>query len=216
MCCASADDFYADTADLPTYEQIQNIINSEFNVTENFIDHDIPTFYIRYKEGSKEAFLRLVQKLEHLELVPLLRKNEEKVVLRVVAKPPVKPSRIQAVDHVHLEAPSGLDDALYWFYGEVGCLQSVPCDTAEASELRFTAERLELRIRIVECPRIESFACRITLQVPSLAEAAEQLEERSVAYERLSGVTFTDRRLATHDPAGNRVELKQQWPHLVL
>ncbi len=93
MCCASADDYVADPAGLPTFEQIQVMVNSEFDVEESFVDHDIPTFYIRYKENSKEAFLRLMQKLEPLELIPLLRKKEETFVLRVMAKPPVKPSR---------------------------------------------------------------------------------------------------------------------------
>ena len=93
MCCAFADDYHDDLADLPTFEKIQTIVDSEFDVEESFVDHDIPTFYIKYKEDSKESFLRLMQKLELLELIPLLRKNEEKFVLRVMAKPPVKPSR---------------------------------------------------------------------------------------------------------------------------
>jgi membrane-associated protease RseP (regulator of RpoE activity) len=94
MCCASADDYPDDSADLPTFEQIQVMVDSEFDVKENFVDHDIPTFYIRYKEDSKEAFLRLVQQLEPMKLIPLLRKENETFVLRVVAKPPVKPNRI--------------------------------------------------------------------------------------------------------------------------
>jgi membrane-associated protease RseP (regulator of RpoE activity) len=92
MCCASADD-YLDDHDLATFEEVQLMVNSEFDIQESFVDHDIPTFFIRYKKDSKEAFLRLVQKLDPLDLIPLLRKNEETVVLRVVAKPPVKPSR---------------------------------------------------------------------------------------------------------------------------
>jgi membrane-associated protease RseP (regulator of RpoE activity) len=37
--------------------------------------------------------LRLVKSLDAIELVPLLRRKKEKVVLQVVRKPPVKPSR---------------------------------------------------------------------------------------------------------------------------
>jgi catechol 2,3-dioxygenase-like lactoylglutathione lyase family enzyme len=52
---------------------------------------------------------------------------------------------------------------------------------------------------------------RVTIAVPSLAEAVQRLDERSVAYERLTGILFTDRRLQVLDPAGNRVEFKQEW-----
>ena len=93
MCCASGADSFADPEDLPTFEQVQLMVNSEFDVKESLVDHDIPTFFIRYNENSKEAFLRLVQKLDPLNLIPLLRKNDETVVLRVMTKPPVKPSR---------------------------------------------------------------------------------------------------------------------------
>ena len=93
MCGASKDDDLADPSDLPTFEQIQVLVETEFDLKESFVDHDVPTFKIEYNENSKEAFLRLVQKLETLELVPLLRKSEETIVLRVMAKPPITPSR---------------------------------------------------------------------------------------------------------------------------
>jgi membrane-associated protease RseP (regulator of RpoE activity) len=93
MCCASTDDYINDHADLPTFEQIQVMVDSEFDVEEGFVDHDIPTFYIQYKEDSKKAFLRLVQQLEPLEVIPFLRKENKTFVLRVVTKPPVKPTR---------------------------------------------------------------------------------------------------------------------------
>jgi membrane-associated protease RseP (regulator of RpoE activity) len=93
MCGASADDYLADPDDLPTFEQIQVMVDSEFDVEESFVDHDVPTFYVKYNENSKEAFLRLVQKLEPLKLIPHLRKSEETVVLRVMGKPPITPSR---------------------------------------------------------------------------------------------------------------------------
>ena len=94
MCCASADNPVDDLVGAPTFEQIQVMVESQFDVEESFVDHNVPTFYIRYREDSKEAFLRLVHNLEPLELIPVLRKTEEKdVVLRVIAKPPVNPSR---------------------------------------------------------------------------------------------------------------------------
>jgi len=93
MCCASSDDYFADPVGTPPFEQVQAIVEAEFDVKESFIDHDIPTFHVTYREDSKEAFLRLMECLESLELIPLLRQQDEKVVLRVLPKPPTKPNR---------------------------------------------------------------------------------------------------------------------------
>jgi hypothetical protein len=95
MCCASSEDYLADPVGMPPFEKVQAMVEAEFDVKEGFIDHDIPTFHVNYREDSKEAFLRLMQNLESLELVPLLRQREEKVVLQVLPKPPIKPNRNQ-------------------------------------------------------------------------------------------------------------------------
>jgi membrane-associated protease RseP (regulator of RpoE activity) len=93
MCCASSDDYFTNPRELPSFEEVQNMVNSEFNVQEGFVEHGIPTFYVNYRDDSKEAFLRLINRLDSIELIPLLRQKDEKVVLRIVAKPPVKPNR---------------------------------------------------------------------------------------------------------------------------
>ncbi len=124
----------------------------------------------------------------------------------------MQPSRIQAVDHVNIEAPFGLDDDLRWFYLEVGGLEEVACEEADGPGLRFKSARLEVRIHVKADPKIASAARRITLAVPSLAETRERLEARSVPVERFPGLAFTDRRIGVDDPAGNRVEFKQEWP----
>jgi len=69
------------------------MVESEFDVEEGFVEHDIPTFYVRLREDSKEAFLRLAKHAESLGLIPLLRRRGEKVVLQAIAKPSTKPSR---------------------------------------------------------------------------------------------------------------------------
>jgi membrane-associated protease RseP (regulator of RpoE activity) len=93
MCCASSDDYFADPVGMPPFEQVQAMVKAEFDVEESFVDHNIPTFHVRYREESKEAFLRLMEHLEPLQLIPILRKKDETVVLRVMAKPPIKPNR---------------------------------------------------------------------------------------------------------------------------
>jgi len=93
MCCASSDDYFADPVGVPPFEQVQVMVEAEFDVEEGFVDHSVPTFHVRYREDSKEAFLRLMKRLESLELLPILRQKEEKVVLQVLPKPPIKPNR---------------------------------------------------------------------------------------------------------------------------
>ena len=124
----------------------------------------------------------------------------------------MKPSRIQAIEHVTLEAPPGLNDELRWFYTEVAELEEAPQAELDGSPLRFRSARIELRVNIREDPLTDSIGCRATILVPSLKESVERLEERNVGCQRLSGIVYTDRRVAVLDPAGNRVELKQEWP----
>ena len=126
-----------------------------------------------------------------------------------------KQSRIQAVEHVNLEAPPGIEEAIRWFYGEVALLREVTDAGDGSTMLRFKSERIELRVHVVVSPTIEAVDCRVTIAVPSLPEASDRLTERRVAFDRVSGITLTDRRLQVLDPAGNRVEFKQEWPQEV-
>jgi len=73
---------------------IYNLVASEFQVIDHFMEHGILTFHVQLGENSKEAFLRLVKKLEPLGLAPLLRKTEKQNVLRIIKKPPIKKSNI--------------------------------------------------------------------------------------------------------------------------
>jgi len=93
MCCASSADEFSDPVNLPTFEDIQNMVNSEFDVEESFVEHGIPTFYIRHNQKTKKTFLKLVNRLNSIKLIPILRERHGKVILRIIAKPHVNPSR---------------------------------------------------------------------------------------------------------------------------
>lgn len=94
MCGASSNDYFAEPSDIiAQFEQIRVMVESEFAVEDGFVEHGVPTFYVRMREDSKEAFLRLAQRMESLGLIPVLRRIEEKVVLRAISKPSTKPSR---------------------------------------------------------------------------------------------------------------------------
>jgi len=94
MCSASSNEYFAEPSDvIAQFEQIRVMVESEFDVEEGFVEHDVPTFYVRLREDSKEAFLRLAKRMDPLSLIPVLRKREEKVVLQAITKPPTRPSR---------------------------------------------------------------------------------------------------------------------------
>ena len=94
MCGASSNDYFAEPFDMiAQFEQIRGMVGSEYDVEDGFVEHGVPTFYVKLREDSKEAFLRLTQRMESLRLIPVLRRMEEKVVLRAIPKPSTKPSR---------------------------------------------------------------------------------------------------------------------------
>jgi catechol 2,3-dioxygenase-like lactoylglutathione lyase family enzyme len=130
----------------------------------------------------------------------------------------MRPSKIRAVDRVVRDAAIGLAEALRWFYVDVAGLEEVDPDPDRAAgpgaaTLHFRAARQELQIRLVPNPVIESAGFPIVIAVASLDEASELLGARSVACETISGIGWPDRRLATNDPAGNRVDFKREWPY---
>ncbi|UCF34178.1 MAG: hypothetical protein JSV78_02515 [Phycisphaerales bacterium] len=123
-----------------------------------------------------------------------------------------KLSRIQAVDHIHIEATLECAEELRWFYGELAGLEEVQEDGVEATVLRFRSAQVEIHIHLVEEPEIETVDERVTVAVPSFAAVKQELQERRVPFQLIRGVTWTDQRLSLLDPAGNRVALRREWP----
>ena len=76
------------------FEKLTSIVSEEFNVAESLIEHNIPTYYLVQSQETKQAFLRLLQKLEMLNLMAFLRRSDTSVILRVVPKPDNKPSNV--------------------------------------------------------------------------------------------------------------------------
>jgi hypothetical protein len=94
MCGASSSHYSDEPSDIiAQFEQIRVMVESEFEMEDGFVEHGVPTFYVRMRDDSKAAFLRLAQRMESLKLIPVLRRIEEKVVLRAIPKPSTKPSR---------------------------------------------------------------------------------------------------------------------------
>ncbi|HLN45556.1 MAG TPA: site-2 protease family protein [Candidatus Sulfotelmatobacter sp.] len=73
------------------FERITQIVRSEFEVEEALIQNGTSTYYLKWPQETKQPFLKLLNKLKELNLIALLRK-EDRIVLRVITKPSVKPS----------------------------------------------------------------------------------------------------------------------------
>jgi membrane-associated protease RseP (regulator of RpoE activity) len=73
------------------YEQIQQMVASEFTIEEGFIEYNTPTFYVKQQPTLKQAFMRLYRQFDPKQLIPILRKRGDRAMLQVVSKPPIKP-----------------------------------------------------------------------------------------------------------------------------
>lgn len=76
------------------FEQITTLVSAEFQVEEALMEHNVPTYYLKQPQETKQAFLKLLKNLEKLNLIAILRKSGERIVLKIIPKSPVKPSNI--------------------------------------------------------------------------------------------------------------------------
>jgi len=76
------------------FEKITQIVISNFQIEEAFLANGIPTYNLKQPQETKQAFLKLLKELEPMNLVAILRKQEGKIVLRIIRKPVAKPSNV--------------------------------------------------------------------------------------------------------------------------
>lgn len=76
------------------FEQITARVSAEFQIEESLLEHGVPTYYLKQPSETKQAFLRLLKNLEAMNLIAVLRRQNGRVVLRVILKPEVKPSNV--------------------------------------------------------------------------------------------------------------------------
>lgn len=74
------------------FEEITQFVAAEFKIEESLMEQGTPTYYLAWPQETKQPFLRLLARLEEKKLIAFLRKVDNRIVLRVVPKPPVKPS----------------------------------------------------------------------------------------------------------------------------
>jgi hypothetical protein len=76
------------------FEQITALVSGEFQIEEALLEHNIPTYYLKQPQETKKAFLRLLKKLEAMNFIAILRRQDGKIFLKIIPKPATKPSNI--------------------------------------------------------------------------------------------------------------------------
>jgi Rad3-related DNA helicase len=61
-------------ASLTEFEKLKEIVCENFQVEEALIEHNIPTFYLKQPQETKQAFLKLLKKLESMNFGGLSKK----------------------------------------------------------------------------------------------------------------------------------------------
>jgi membrane-associated protease RseP (regulator of RpoE activity) len=76
------------------FEKLKEMVSEHFQIEEALIEHEVPTFYLKQPQETKQAFIELLKKLEPIGLIAFLRKSEGRLALKIFQKPPAKPSNI--------------------------------------------------------------------------------------------------------------------------
>ncbi len=76
------------------FERISSLVSAEFQIEEALLENNVPTYYLKQPQETKQAFLRLLKTLDAVNSIAVLRKVDKRIVLKIVPKPPTKPSNI--------------------------------------------------------------------------------------------------------------------------
>lgn len=119
--------------------------------------------------------------------------------------------RLDAVDHVIVEARPDCATRVAWFYDDILGLEQRRRLDDTGAVLRFRSDRLELRVQLVDSPYIHPADTRIHLSVPALDDVTDLLDDNKYEYGWIRGLQFTDRQVVMLDPAGHRIAVRQLW-----
>ena len=72
-------------------DRITEIVSSEFQIEKTIFAEENPIYHLKWPQETKQAFLRVLNKLDKLGLIAYLRKSEGRIILRVTDKPSTKP-----------------------------------------------------------------------------------------------------------------------------
>lgn len=75
------------------FDEFKRTVEEEFAVLSSYIELGTPTFIISTTE-TKKPFKRLATKMKHRGYLPVLRRENGRLILRVIPKPVTKPARV--------------------------------------------------------------------------------------------------------------------------
>jgi membrane-associated protease RseP (regulator of RpoE activity) len=76
------------------FERITALVSQQFQVEEAVMESGVPTYYLKQPQETKQPFLTLLKYLDYINLMPVLRRIDQRIVLKVIPKPKTKPSNI--------------------------------------------------------------------------------------------------------------------------
>lgn len=77
------------------FQQVSTLVSEQFQIEESLLENGVPTYYLKQPQETKRTFIKLLEKLTPLNLIAILRRSDNgRIVLRIISKPPVKPSNI--------------------------------------------------------------------------------------------------------------------------
>lgn len=76
------------------FEKITTLVAAEFQIEESLMENGVPTYHLKQPQETKQPFLKLLKSLNSINLIAVLRRIDGRIVLRVIPKPPVKPSNV--------------------------------------------------------------------------------------------------------------------------
>lgn len=76
------------------FERTTALVTAEFQIEEALLEHNIPTYYLKQPQETKQAFLGLLKNLEPMNCIAILCRHDQRIVLRIIPKPPTKPSNV--------------------------------------------------------------------------------------------------------------------------
>ena len=98
---------YLETPSYPSFPELKALISSKFNVLDAYIDErGIPNFIIS-PEITKENFKKASKEFMKLNLMPFLRKEENRYVIKILLKPFERKGKSNLLNLILLNATLG-------------------------------------------------------------------------------------------------------------
>lgn len=77
-----------------SFERLKAVVSEHFQLEEALMEYDVPTFYLRQPQETKQTFLKLCKELDGMNSIAFLRHVNGRIALKIFPKSASKPSNI--------------------------------------------------------------------------------------------------------------------------